>query len=1562
MSFANPWGLALLGLAVPVILTHILRPRRTAATVSSTLLWRSLERPVAAASPWQRLRWSWLLLAQLLAVVGLALGVARPQRVEPAPFAEHTVFVIDASGSMAATDVGPDRLAAAAQRAVELRDELPDGGRASIVVAGTRPRVLLTASTERDEFARALRLVDQSQGTPDFADAFALAASLDTGATTTGYVLLTDGGIGEAEQRLIPGGTRVETIGTADDNRAITRLVVDQRNGRLHARVVVANTGGPAVTQHVRLDVDGVTADTRAVEIAAGTSTDVEFDVPLGDIVAARLTGGDLLSGDDHAVAVVRQSQPQRVLLAGDGLFWNELLTALPGVTVEHSDAARSARGYDLAIYSGVAVPADPGAPFIAIAPPGGVRSGATGLAATVDNEIVLAGTTVERPAVTLVRTDDPLLGGIDLSGIEIAGAQRIASTSAEVLVAGENAPLLLRGRLDGQRYAYFTFDMRESNLGVQLAFPLLAERLIGQLTGTTAISEPLIVGARLPIPVGGTDDVTITGPDGQPTVLPAGATAPIAERAGIYRIESGERPALEVAVNAAPGESRIAPTGVTVPTTGGATDGGDRGERTTSYLHWVLWPLLAIVAIEAVLAWQRRGVGRRQWWLAAGARVIVAALVVAALLDPQVNRPARDVATLFVVDGSASIGVGGTGRARGLVDAVLAERTGEDRAGVVVFGADARVDRVVGQLDRLDQARAIVDPTATDIAGGLRLGRALAPTDARSRLVLVSDGRANLGDLGDQLDELVSAGVPVDVLVLDSGDAADVAVSALGIPTVVRPSDAVPITVDVTATAAGPATVVLRRDGVEVDRQSVELETGTNTVRFTDTPGEDAGAIVRYEASVRAPSNAVAENDVGFGAAAVDGPAKVLIVEGRGGEATTLAAALRAGGVGSDVIRPAALPGVQQLSTYAGIVLVDVDARELSGEQVADLTTVVRQMGRGLLTIGGRQSYGVGGYLDSPLNDLLPVDSEIVDPLRRRTVAEVLSIDTSESMGACHCAGGNMGPTQGGSDQGGINKTDISRAAAERTISALSGNDQIGVLAWNSTADWVIPLQALPPAEVVDQGLRSLRPAGNTNMTDSLSIAAEALLASDAELKHIILFTDGFTSEAAIDRVADEAAELFAEHGITTSVLATGEGAAPLLQAVAEAGNGRFYFGADLNDVPQIMAEEAVIASRDFITEGNFVPEVTGRGPLVDDLDATPALLGYVATTAKGQATTLLRIGPDRDPLLSTWQAGLGTVSSWTSDANDWTALWSGWDGYVDFMTTMVKDTLAAGDDAGAVQGRLADGRLTIMVESTEAFPEGAAATATVTGPDGQTMAVGLERVDDARFRAVVDAPRAGTYAVSAVVSDRAGEQLLASSNLVSNSYPAEFVPGSSDRATLERIALTTGGRLDPGPAAVWDRAGLADASRPVEILGWLLLAAALLWPLAVVLSRLSLRGASLAGATAATGARLRALATPRRDAENLPGVRRPRPPSPDAPPLSSPESSAAPSASTPESSPAASPKPTDAARPATSRPQPTPTRSPTAAAAPPKSPAAPSTDTVGGLLAGKRRRQDGS
>ena len=311
-SLANPAGLALLGLAIPVIVLHILKPRRQSVTVSSTFLWRSIERPVSSAAPWQKLRWSLLLLAQLLAVALLALAVARPVRLEASPLAEHTVYIIDASGSMASIDGSPDRLQSAIDRAIEVRKQQGDGGTASIVVASDRPRVVLTTSDDTTAFADALRTVEVTPGHPDFAGAFSLAESLDTSASDIGFVFIGDGGITADEEKLLPPNTRFEAVGDQSTNRSITRVDVEPRGSGLHARVTIRNHGDDPVTQELRIDVDGQTAATESIRIGPRAARDVEADLPPGTRVEAYLSGGDLLAADNVGVAVA-SARPDQI-------------------------------------------------------------------------------------------------------------------------------------------------------------------------------------------------------------------------------------------------------------------------------------------------------------------------------------------------------------------------------------------------------------------------------------------------------------------------------------------------------------------------------------------------------------------------------------------------------------------------------------------------------------------------------------------------------------------------------------------------------------------------------------------------------------------------------------------------------------------------------------------------------------------------------------------------------------------------------------------------------------------------------------------------------------------------------------------------------------------------------------------------------------------------------------------------------------------------------------------------------------------------------------------------
>ena len=391
----------------------------------------------------------------------------------------------------------------------------------------------------------------------------------------------------------------------------------------------------------------------------------------------------------------------------------------------------------------------------------------------------------------------------------------------------------------------------------------------------------------------------------------------------------------------------------------------------------------------------------------------------------------------------------------------------------------------------------------------------------------------------------------------------------------------------------------------------------------------------------------------------------------------------------------------------------------------------------------------------------------------------------------------------------------------------------------------------------------------------------------SKATLKHIILFTDGFTSQAALQGLADQAGKL-AEEGITVSVLATGEVAYQQLEKVAVAGRGRFYAGKDLNEIPQIMAQEAIIAARDVVQEGSFLPRVTSNAAPVRDLTASPPVLGYLATTAKPTAATLLQVGEDGDPLLASWRTGLGKVTAWTSDASDrWSAPWASWAGYTSFWTGVVKDTFAIkGVNGSTVEARSIGDTLKITVSGATAFADNATAVARVNGPDGVPIEVPLVRSSGNTFVGETSAAKSGTFTVGAAVSGPEGA-VFSGTAIASQSYSAEYASGVTDEPYLTGLSTRSGGRGAIEPGQAFDAASLAVGRQRVPLAPWFILAAALLWPIAVALSRLVFSRAG-AAPVARTRSALRRVT---RNLPPLPGRTRPpakveTTPTPAAPP----------------------------------------------------------------------------
>ncbi len=1423
MTLLVPAGLLALALAPPIIALHMLTPRRPATEVSSLLHWDGLRHAITAARPWQRLRWSLLLVLQLLAVILFALILADPARLEEAELAEHTVFIVDASASMTAIDGSPDRLADAIAAVVDMRGDIPDNGLASLVVASAQPSILVSQSEDLEAFERAATGIRPTNAGVDYEATFALAESLVLPERPTGFVLVSDGQLDEVSQRLAPLGTRFHPIGETDTNRAVTNLSVTAGPGGLQATVTITSTGGPEATQILRLDVDGVTVLTEEVVVPGGGVIERTFELPTGTRVAAYLDGEDLLASDNQRYVSAPPIGTLKARVHGETVFFVEqLLGAIPAVDTEIAPGEEA----DFEVYVGVPVPADPVTPFIAIDVPGGVAG-------------VEPVGRVDDPVPTLV-ANDPILDDIDVSQLAIAEAQILEVSGGEVLLGAPGAPLIVRGEVDGVPFFYLAFTLEQSNLPVSVAYPILGARMVGGLATADGVPAGIVVGEPLPV---GAAEVAVVDPRGDRTLLTPGGSDPIADQAGFWQVEMSDGGLVDVAVNPDVSESELAPIR-SLPELRPVTEDAEPIDVATvarTILPWFLVALLVLLALELWVSHRQRGVSPRQWRWGLATRGLVTVLLLLALVDPVISTRSGEVTTVFVVDVSASIGSAGDS-ARAWVEAALAGAGGADWA-IVEFGSDAQVGTPVGSLT-YRPARG-VDLEATNVARGLRLGESILTGETRERIVLISDGRVNAGDLQAELDRLKTLGMVVDVHTVAGEARTDVAVSGIEVPNAVNEGESFTAEVEVLSTITGLVEVELLSDETVVGRTTIEVTPGSNTALF-DVEAGDPG-LQDLEARVSMTGDAVTENDRARTAVEVRGPASVIIVEGSEGDGEILGAALTSTGLVVERVGVDDMPPLQGLSVHQAVVLVDVSARDLSDSRVDDLGTFVRDLGRGLVVVGGTRSYGLGGYQDTELETLLPVDSEARDAQREVEVAEVLLIDTSESMGACHCDDQGMG-----SETGGVNKTDIAKAGATRAIEALGPNDEVGVLAFSGSSEWLIPLQVFPDSATIEEGIGRIRPFGETRIAPALREAAEALRASNKELKHIILFTDGFTTElevgadfvgmpGVVDLVAE--VEKLAEEGITVSVVGTGEGAIPSLEEVAIAGQGRFYPGRDLNEIPEIFVKEARLASRSFINEGEYYPAVTSTAAAVRDLASSPALLGYVAATPKTTADVQLLIGELSDPLLASWRVGLGEVTSWTSDGGEkWGSLWAGWDGYADFWSNVVRDTFPlSGAEGQQVEARIEDELMTITLEGADPWPAGVAPVARVGLPDGTSEEIRLDRVSDHVFTATVAARQGGVYAVG-VGFDRGDGETATLSAIASRSFAAEYLPGPPDPIMMESISSTTGGRGEITPEQAFDPEGLEPGVSDRSLRGWFLVLAALLWPVDVALRRLRL------------------------------------------------------------------------------------------------------------------------
>jgi Mg-chelatase subunit ChlD/uncharacterized membrane protein len=819
---------------------------------------------------------------------------------------------------------------------------------------------------------------------------------------------------------------------------------------------------------------------------------------------------------------------------------------------------------------------------------------------------------------------------------------------------------------------------------------------------------------------------------------------------------------------------------------------------------------------------------------LALSLRLLAVTLLIAGLSRPSVRLNANDLAVAILLDRSASITPGERAQEEQLVSDALAHKAPTDQVAVIGFGGEASLEQPLSS-DSTPPVYAQDDslrPTSTDIAKAIQLGLAVLPPDAARRIVLVSDGNANVGDAQQAATLAQTAGVQLDTVSLSAETGPQALVEALDAPSHLRQGDSFTATVQVRSTQAMPATLQLLADDRLVGSQDVQLQAGANRFILPVDSLQAGSHVLRVV--MHADADPRSENKVGGAYVIVDGPPRVLVVEGAAGDGQYLVEALQAAGLQVDLTHAQDGPfQPDTLNNYASVVLANVPADQLSSDGMTALKNYVQSHGGGLVVSGGDQAFGPGMYARTPLEDALPVQSDLRGSSLQAGVGLVLAIDTSGSMSQ---------------DVGGATIMDLAKEAALGAAETLGAGDEIGVISFEDKSKWAVPPTPATQVDTITSAINQMSPGGGDDTLEgALNLGYDGLQGVPARVKHEVIITDGETPSGDYAATVQQ----MQAGGITVSTIGIGSQAdTQQLQQLAQAGGGAYYDGSDPFDLPQLVLKETQQLQRAAIVEEPTQPTAVGESPALSGINPQqlPALRGYVATTPKPQSTVLLA-SPSADPLLAEWQYGLGRVIAWTSDAtNRWSSDWLNdpQQTFASFWAQVVKRSMRSPEDPNQQVGVTLNGdEATISLNAQNGdhqYVNFLPTTASVVDPSGATQQVQLPQVAPGQYQGQLPVSSEGVYTLQVTESEADGSQPSQASGFVVPYSPEYRDLGTNDQL-LETLAGVTGGRAVTSAEDVVAH-DLPSVGAPRALWQWLLALLALVLVADVGVRRLRLSG----------------------------------------------------------------------------------------------------------------------
>ncbi|MBQ9983678.1 MAG: VWA domain-containing protein [Lachnospiraceae bacterium] len=1365
MSVQNMWPLAFLVVIPVIILLYLLKQKVKDQPFSSTLLWQEIYKNLEANTPFEKLKQNILMYLQIFLMLLLIFALMAPVLNKGGAVQENAVIVVDNSASMQYLYEDSDsRLDYSIKQAEREIDGLSENSTITLIACNSEASVVYQG-TDKTTIKHRLREIQPTLEVGNLDLATNLVNSLVTDLPNVQIICYTDTDFGSSQwtkgnekaalvvENVYSKGENCSldyvsySVDEVTTNGASVNGITEEQDesnksvAPVEALAKVTNYGEETVTQDVSLYVNADIVDVQEVTVAAGDSETIYFNsqtIPVdgSTILRAELSAKDALVADNSQAAVVTGKTEKNILLLSEGnVFLEKALSLEENVTVYKSDdvsvlyqtVGDNGEPFDMYVFDGVTLPEE----FdVSTFPEDAAFFFVNQDKDFYENGYIEKENEVTNQVLSFTESDVTVYAENYAFGITKAHTYALPEWGLPFVKTDTGNVVGYYGNAEGHNVAVMGFDIHNTDLALQTEFPIVMSQLSDWLLGGTISVQEIV-------------------------------NFPVAE------------------------ESNVIPVDAVVLE--GNKENRKTGGRAIRNLL-LIFAILFLIVEWIIYVYQVNSNKKKQFLVV---RTMVLLLVILAIAGVSVSKKQKKAETIFLVDVSDSMS-GNIEEMEDYLTETIATMPDKNLAGVVAFGKDTAVDQFLS--DKKIFAEFTTEPVtiATNIEKAITTACGMFDEGVTKRLVLITDGSENEGNMNLAATTLKGRGVELYAIAMEdsvSGNR-EVYIDGLEVPSVIHVGDHYNVIVSVTSNVETDALLSLYSGRIAKGQQQIRLNKGKNQFVFEDV-GEE-GTIAEYKAVIEPVEDTISVNNTYVNFAEIQASPKVLLVEGPAGEAEEFQKVLDAANIGYDTVTPTAVPvTLSELNRYKAVITLNAHYDDMRDGFADVLDSYVKDYAGGYICIGGDNSFALGNYRGTKLEEMLPVNMDLQGEKEVPKMAMTFVIDQSGSMTT---------PSEESSTVTGL---DLAKQAALSGVDTLRESDEAGVLAFDDSFNWVVALQQASDPESLKDKIRTIGYGGGTSIYPALQEAYLKMLKSDAKLKHIILLTDGQDGHNQYS----ELLEMINAAGITVSTVAVGVGSdQSTLSKIAEECGGRFYYTDVNNSIPRIFAQEVYLSTNTYLINEEFHPVITSNNAILNGVmdEGCPALMGYIAATPKQTADVILQSDRE-DPILSTWQYGLGRTVAWNSDGNnEWTAQYATWENYPMLWSNIIHYVISdteLGDDTLEVTK---EGNTAVIAYETKEYDKDTKVVAVVSDENGTPREITLDAVKPGSFEATVDMEEIGVYSVS--LRRMKGDKVEKNYNTAyANQYSAEYQFTNSE-TNLETLVKQADGQSFTMEENVWD------------------------------------------------------------------------------------------------------------------------------------------------------------